>query len=169
MRRRFLLKHPLTISAVLFFAAGGGSLTIIGIITLLIPHEDARTASIVTFSQILVFAVLSAVFLFIGSRGASRLRRLKETGTRYDAEITTIVPSMHIHIAFYVTIHAECLYINRNQQRCMVKSPLFLWKNLEKDGLKASVYVGDNPRDYAVEITENEEMNANANFDIDYR
>ena len=171
--RRNLLKHPLDMFSrialplglflfffglVLFLAIGvaGGNM------------EDGRIVLLSISTQGLVWGIIGLVFLCIVNSSKRRLRYLKQNGRQFDAEIINLMPVIGVNVGFRtITVHAECIYLNEQQQRCKVKSRMFIWGNLAHEELQATVYVDWNdPYNYAVEITQRELHQPQV--DIDY-
>lgn len=130
--------------------------------------EDAFIALAAVSSQGVVWGVVAAVTWHIGTRGVRRLAQLKQDGRHFPAEIIRLNHAVGINVSLHApTVYAECIYINTENQRCKVKSTLFLWENFSHKKLQANVYVDWNdPRRYAVEITRKED--AQVPVDIDY-
>ena len=171
--RRGLLKHPLHMFArialplglffvllglVLFWAIGivGGNI------------EDARIVLFVISIQGVVWGIIGFVCLCIVSSAKRQLRFLKQNGRQFDAEIISLTPVIGVNVGFTtITVRAECIYLNEQQQRCKVKSGMFIWGDLNPEKLQATVHVDWNdPYIYSLEITERELYQHQV--DIDY-
>ena len=170
--KRFLLRHPFAIFGriamwlgLFLFLLGLSLFVIIGVIA-----GNSETGRIMIFSissQGLVLGILGLVFNGIAESYARKLRELKQSGRQFEAGIINLSPVSGVNISFYATVYAECIYLNEKQQRCKVKSAMFLWNSLKNEGLQAHVYVDWNdPRRYAVEITRRETNQTQV--DIDY-
>lgn len=166
-----LLRHPLAVAGK-FAAILGLFLFATGIVIFIIADIFGGGEAVYIILSILslqgvVWGIIGVVFLLISGIGKKRLAHLKQYGQRFDAEIINLPPVVGINIGRTPTVYAECIYHNDMQQRCKVKSTMFLWENYKYDKLKAEVYVDWNdPRYYAVEITGRDEYQENV--DIDY-
>ena len=171
--RRSLLSHPLAsfgkvslwVGLFLFFL---GIVLFLFISVIGGSSEGGFIALLVTSLQGVVWGIIGLVFSFISGANDKKLRILKQLGKCFDAEIINLVPVTGINVGLHTpTVYAECIYINEQQQRCKVRSAMFLWENFKHDGLQAKVYVDwNNPHHYAVEITQKE--NTQSQIDIDY-
>jgi hypothetical protein len=172
--RRNLLKHPLGVFGrialflgLFLFLLGFILFMIIGVVA---GNMEAGRVMLFSIStQGVVWGILSLKFTGIANSGERRLRHLKQSGRQFDAEITNLIHVWGINIGLDTpTVYAECIYLNEQQQRCKVKSRMFLWMNLTHEDLKATVYVDWNdPYQYAVEITQKHE-HQQPHIDIDY-
>ena len=118
-------------------------------------------------SQGVVWLLMGVIFGGIARAQNAKLNDLRQRGRRYDGEIVRLSPVMGVHMGSTPTVVAECLYVNEEQQRCKVKSAMFLWRDYRHDTLQAAVYADWNdPRRYAVEITQRAETQPAV--DIDY-
>ena len=171
--RRHLLRHPLTgfgklaLGLGIFFFLLG--IVLFTIIDAAVGDRSASWIMILAISsQGVVWGIVGMVIMGVINSHTKKLRDLKQTGKRYEAEIIHLSPMLYVNVSFHTpSVYAECIYVNDQQQRCKVKSPMFLWENLQHDKLQAVAYVDwNNPRRYAVEITERE--NPQAQFDVDY-
>jgi len=167
-----LLKHPFTPFGKIALGVGA-FLFLLGLLLHLLiavpgDNEIGLTLLLAVSLQGVIWGAIGAVFHFIGSASVKRLRDLKQAGKRYEAEITnlTIVPGINVGI-HTPTVFAECIYMNDMQQRCKVRSKMFLWESLSHQKLKAVVYTDWNdPSRYAVEITKRDDLQPDV--DIDY-
>ncbi|MCL2198945.1 MAG: hypothetical protein FWB80_08490 [Defluviitaleaceae bacterium] len=164
-----LLKHPLGVFAKIAVFVGL-FLFVLGLViaAFTTSGEDRLIVLLSVSSQGIVWWIIAAVMGFISYRNVRKLEFYKQEGKLFDAEITNLFPVAYINIGSIPTMYAECVYTNENDQRCKVKTPMFLWKNFrDTAGLKASVYVDySDPSKYAVELTPTEENTTQV--DIDY-
>ena len=171
--RKVLLQHPLASFSkialwlgLFLFLLGLLLFVIIGAITG--DNEIARVMIFAISSQGLVWGIIGLIFIRIVSANTRKLKELKQSGRQYEAEIINLQPIMGINANLYgLTVYAECIYLNEKQQRCKVKSTMFMWESYKHEGLQAHVYVDWNdPRRYAVEIAKLE--TGQTQVDIDY-
>ena len=159
----------------IFFLAGIGFLALYAVLGIAVNFFYTMALGI----NGAVFAVIGGIFLSVVQSGDIKRARLKREGLCYEAEIVRVVPNIMIRIGVCVAANAECRYINSEGKTCLVRSGLFLIDNplltvfsggpREGGKLAAKVYVsGNDPRDYYVEIRENDTM-ADMNADYDYR
>jgi hypothetical protein len=161
-----LLKHPLAIFGKIAFFVGI-FLFVLGIVIYLASGDSDRSALWAVSFQGVVWGISGVIFSVIGFRPAAKLKALKHEGKRFDAEISSLNFVSGINMGHHATVYAECIYTNENGQRCKVKTPMFLWKSIHPEDLRAEVYVDYNdPRRYAVEISRTEETGPQV--DIDY-
>jgi len=161
--RRNLLKHPLEmfIGVALFLAL---FMFILGVVLYLSIGvaggnvEDGRIVLLTIIPQGVVWGIVGFVCLGIVNSGKRRLRFLKQNGKEFNAEIISLTPVIGVNVGFTtITVRAECIYLNEQQQRCKVKSWMFIWGDLNHDKLQATVHVDWNdPYIYAIEIKERE-------------
>ncbi|MCL2416208.1 MAG: hypothetical protein FWD01_05265 [Defluviitaleaceae bacterium] len=166
------LKNPYSVAAKWLFLLGIPITFFVGIILFIsLPEEEIFIGILVISINLIVFLSISIGFAIPGFIAKRRLKELSEDGISYEAEIIRLIPSLHTRVGSYATVYVECVYINKQNQRCMVKSGKFLWhSNAISAGLKATVYVDrDNPRKYAVKMEMTKDINQNAGIDIDYR
>jgi len=162
---KYLLKHPYVVAARASLAIGGGLSLFLALFFLVSMDQHAALSPIINIS---IWILLSIIFFIIGKYPEAKLKKLKKTGIKYNAEISRLVPNYFIRIGLYVTVYAECVYINKLGQGCMIKSSLFLWhSHHDMGGLHAAMYVGDDPEVYAIEIFMIEEEDAGSDIDID--
>ena len=131
--------------------------------------EDMRFIFLLVVSlQGVIWGVIGIVFHYISTVGEKRLRYLKQAGKRYDAEIINLAAVVGINVGLHTpTVYAECIYLNDMQQRCKVRSKMFLWESLSHEKLNATVYTDWNdPSRYAVDIARREGLQPDV--DIDY-
>jgi len=161
--RKNLLKHPFDmVTGIFIFVAvfmillGAFLFFTIGILEG--NMDDGRVVLFTIVPQIVVWAIIAVVFICIVSSGKRKLRFLKQNGRQFKAEIINLTPVIGVNVGFStITVRAECIYLNEQQQRCKVKSNMFIWGNLDHEKLQAEVYVDWNdPYNYAIEITQRE-------------
>jgi MFS family permease len=93
--------------------------------------------------------------LVFAAKGRGRLRRLKDDGLRFDAEVTQVGHrTIPIRTGTGAAGRVECVYINDRGERCLVKSrSLLLRFGDNAENLGAVVYVDrDDPARYEVEV-----------------
>jgi len=142
-----------------WFFAVGLFLLILGVVLFFILYISNGDSAFVTLGVVggqgVIWLILSAIFGGIAGSGKKRIAEFKSYGKHYEAEITSLNPVQGVNVNMHTpVVTADCIYINDLQQRCKVRSRMFLWKGFSPEGLKADVYVDYNdPRKYAVEIT----------------
>jgi|GEM_PF-2896655 len=138
-----------------------------------------------------VWLIIGFVFRMITLKGDLRLQRLKNEGTFYEGTVESLQPVYGVRIMHYLTLRADCSYINHEQKKCLVRSRAYLYEGMgflplnrrsmdfnqlhsraagyiPTAGFTVHIYVNNhNPRDYAVEIFEN--VNEGVQGDYDYR
>ena len=171
--KHLLLRHPLSGFGKIALWVGIFLLTLATVLAVIFgavaENREAMWVVLgVTGLQGLVWGSIGVVFTSISGSGVRRLNDLKLNGQRFDAEIINLSPVACVNVNFHFPmVYAECIYINDLQQRCKVKSTMFLWENLSHEKLVAAVYADMyDPRRYAVEITRRE--TGEAQVDIDY-
>jgi len=171
--KQSLLRHPLAsfgkwalLIGLFLFLLGIFLFVIIGVVAG--SYESAFIVLPVVSLQGIVWGIIGLVFAFISNANVKKLRELKQSGKRFDAEIVNLLPVIGVNASLHApTVYAECIYMNSQQQSCKVKSTMFLWENLKHEKLEATVYVDWNePRRYAVEITQRKDNQPEV--DIDY-
>jgi len=171
--RNNLLQHPLSLFTkialplgLFLFALGMILFFAIGVVEG--NMADGRIVLLTLVSQGAVWIIIGLILLGVANSGKRRLRHLKQSGKQFKAEIINLTPVIGINVGFTtITVRAECIYLNEQQQRCKVRSNMFIWGNLEHEKLQAEVYVDWNdPYNYAVEITQREF--SQHQVDIDY-
>ena len=100
-----------------------------------------------------VWLILGVLFLLSSKWEKDKLQRLKKGGLCFDAEIKRVKRNNYgIRVGSIISGFAECSYINREGETCVVKSNSFILDEQNPD-YTASVYVNSvNPKDYSVEI-----------------
>jgi len=167
-----MLKHPFSLFGKIALCVGA-FLFFLGLalhILVGLPSDDPdmhRIFLYVLSLQGVIWGTLGLVFSIINHTIQQKSKTLTETGQRYEAEITSLIAVAGINIGHTPTVYAECIYINEQQQRCKVKSRMFLWENYSFEKLKAVVYTDWNdPSRYFVEITRRDDFVTDV--DVDY-
>ena len=93
-----------------------------------------------------------------------KLKKMKQAGLRYDAEVTglillssgSLMRINHVRLGALVTVCAICAYTDNQDRERTAKSTMFLWpETAGHEKLIAAVYVNpNNPDKYAVELFE---------------
>ena len=145
----------------------GGILFAVGLVVFsvhfLLNNNSAILALQISGGSIALSGVIELTISFFFRRSFRReqahLDRLKAEGVSFAGEIVNIIHRMSVRYGRHFSAYAECTYINREGQTCLVKSPSFLYSNETIPGVSgnnnyaASIYVNPrNPKDYAVEI-----------------
>ena len=122
-----------------------------------------------------VWATMCIIFWAISARGEGRLKRLKEEGELFDGVIEDFHQVNGVRIMHYLTLRADCSYMNHEQKKCLVRSRAFLYgntpsanftKGLSGSDFTVQVYVNrENPHDYAVELFEQGGEPISADYD----
>jgi len=113
--------------------------------------------------QAIVFTLIGLIPLIRIRADVRKFERLKREGDPFEAEITALIPPKWT--CSEPSKQAECIYVNKADQRCKVVSRAFVWSSQGSDELSATVYVDRNdPYQYAVEITTHNTQQV----DIDY-
>jgi hypothetical protein len=127
-----------------------------------------------------VWALIGIIFWAVSARGDGRLKQIKYDGEEYDGSIEEFHPVYGVRILHYLTLRADCSYMNHEQKKCLVRSRAFLYTNalgmmnrnrnsthgLTGEDFFVKVYVNrNNPRDYAVEIFERNGKEIFADYD----
>ena len=171
--KKHLLKHPFAVAAPFMLLFGVGLSLFLGVIFFAAMGIEAILTPLI---HIVIWSLVSCVFFIMGRYPKVKLAKMKAEGIRYDAEIVKLVSlgggnggGVHlIRVGAHTAVYAECVYINRQGHSCIVRSSMFLWSSHDDAaGLKAVVYVSDDPAKYAVEITGVETNEAR--YDFDYR
>ena len=168
-----LLSHPFALFGKLALCIGL-FLFVLGVVLAVITHTVGADEStpftmlMAISSQGVVWLILGIVFGGIAHAAARKLNDLQQRGQRFEAEIMQLTHVMGVNASLHTpTVRAECIYINEQQQRCKVRSAMFLWENFNHEKLQAVVYVDWNdPRRYAVAVTRQEDLQQA--FDVDY-
>jgi len=118
--------------------------------------------------QGVMWLIIGGCFYMHAKKKALTHEQLKRSGKRYDAEIVRIVPRPYIRVNYNTTVYIECIYVNNEGKKCLVKSDAVYPYNPGEE-LIATVYVsrGD-PKDYYVEVMTKAETEINQ-IDYDYR
>ena len=141
--------------------------------------------------QFTVWLAISGGFLIASKRNEAKLQRLKREGGCYDGIVESLNPVYGVRLMHYLTVRADCSYMNRDGKKCLVRSNAFLLdgvgllanvrgisfhsQRMGNDivasadrGLAAQVYVNhSDPTDYAIEIIR--ESTSDIKADYDYR
>jgi|GEM_PF-2004674 len=110
--------------------------------------------------QGIVWIVLGLVALAFGRGGMRRLRRFKDDGLRYDADVTQILTSNNVNIVRVGGIRhsamgkVDCVYVNERGEQCLVRSRQYIFNAADNETtLQAVVWVDhDDPAIYEVEL-----------------
>jgi hypothetical protein len=146
----------------------GVFLSLLGLVLYVsIGGVDGFTALLVVGLNGAVWLVLGVVFIAAARSGVRKMEQLKSEGNSYEVNVTDIIPSASVRMGNMPVVRIEGIYVNRDGQRCKVRSKLFLWKSHNAAGLLAKVHVdGNDPRRYAFELTES--VKIENDVDIDY-
>jgi len=120
----------------------------------------------------IAFLLAGLIALGIVLKKRRKLKRLKDEGLRYDAEVVGIVApyqNMVVGTMFSASMKVECAYTNQRGERCLVVSNQHMLNvGITKDELTAVVYVDKHePEIYLVEVFKKDAKSRG--FDKDYR
>ena len=166
-------KHPAALFGIIALCIGL-FLLIVGIVIFVVLHSfDETFASILVLAivggQGLIWLSVGLIITGINRRAAKKLWELRDFGDAYEAEEIMLIHSNSVYINYSPAVHAECIYINSQGQRCKVKSRMFMWNRWgqDKENLRAMIYVDrQDPSRYAVEMMYAEQENQRV--DVDY-
>ncbi|MCL2202934.1 MAG: hypothetical protein FWB88_03210 [Defluviitaleaceae bacterium] len=155
----------------LIFLIPAGIMAVLLVVFIIVPVE---VVPVVFAIHVVLWTVLAGVFLGISLRSDRRLRRLKNEGEAFEGDIVDFRPLAGVRIMHYLTARADCSYVNFQQKKCLVRSRAYLLDGAPRfkgwAHLTANIYVNrEDPRDYAVEITEKSDTGVGVNADYDYR
>ncbi|MCL1863521.1 MAG: hypothetical protein FWF78_08150 [Defluviitaleaceae bacterium] len=166
--KRMILRHPLSIFWKISVGVGLFLFVLGLVIAMFVPDDGDRLIVFYTVSaQGLIWLICGIVLAIVSHNKTQKLAFYKQEGQHFAAEIVNLVPVPYVNMGTMPVLYAECMYTNEKGQRCKVKTRMFMWKNYDKNSLKADVYVDyADPAKYAVEITPGGENNIEV--DIDY-